>query len=459
MSPAAQAVAIPTRTEIEAWTTRHLADAASAWRGAAAASEDAFDQHRQNIVSPGGTTWEGDAKDAALDRVTRDTAVVGSQNEVLLGAADTAENGVTDINAAQREVLAAITAAEADGFRVGEDLSVTDTRAYDLDTAAARATAATEHAEDIRWTAERLVQADSLAGSQLQAKAAELEGIRFDGEGDSRDPTIRMVDNETEEPAPAEADDGTGDADEAGTGSEDTGGSDGESNPKDPHPDYPNRSVDGTYGPGNSGDGKAAEKAALDERERKTHIAIVREQVRATHPDVENPKTGKPQHRYYDGLEPTGNPDEYIGIEAKTNEDSGQTHQQEFDDAVTVERPATAVLDGREIKIVDAQTVYPPDGWVPPSQRESSSDSAPSTGGGAQPGASASPVPPSLTSPGAVQGGGVPAPVAGSPVPDWGTQLTPQQMIDSDDPALRVAGQEIRRRMAEQGIVDPSGIA
>ncbi|CAM3793167.1 HNH/ENDO VII family nuclease [Mycobacterium frederiksbergense] len=203
MSPAAQAVAIPTRTEIEAWTTRHLADAASAWRGAAAASEDAFDQHRQNIVSPGGTTWEGDAKDAALDRVTRDTAVVGSQNEVLLGAADTAENGVTDINAAQREVLAAITAAEADGFRVGEDLSVTDTRTYDLDTAAARATAATEHAEDIRWTAERLVQADNLAGQQLQAKAAELEGIRFDGEGEtSGDPTIQMVDHgtETEDP-------------------------------------------------------------------------------------------------------------------------------------------------------------------------------------------------------------------------------------------------------------------
>ena len=114
MSPAATAVAIPTRSEIEAWTTSYLADAAAAWRGAAAASEDAFDQHRQNISAPGGTTWEGDAKDAALDRVTRDISVVGTQNETLLSAADTAENGVTDINAAKREVLAAITAAEAD---------------------------------------------------------------------------------------------------------------------------------------------------------------------------------------------------------------------------------------------------------------------------------------------------------------------------------------------------------
>ncbi|MCZ0730908.1 WXG100 family type VII secretion target [Mycolicibacterium iranicum] len=198
MSPAAPAVAIPTRSEIEAWSTAHLADAATAWRSAATASEDAFDQHRQNVMNPGGTTWEGDAKDAALDRVTRDIAVVGSQNDVLLGAADAAENSVTDINAAKREVLAAISAAEADDFTVGEDLSVTDNRAYDEETAAARAIAAAEHAEDVRWTAERLAQADSLAGSQLQAKAAELGGIRFDGETDGRDPTIQMVDNKTE---------------------------------------------------------------------------------------------------------------------------------------------------------------------------------------------------------------------------------------------------------------------
>lgn len=180
MSPAAPAVAIPTRSEIEAWTTSHLADAATAWRGTAAASEDAFDQHRRNINSPGGTTWEGDAKDAALDRVTRDISVVGTQNEALRAA------------------------AENDDFTVADDLSVTDNRAYDEETAAARATAAAEHAEDIRWTAERLAQADNLAGTRLQTKAAELEGIRFDGETDGRDPTIRMVDNETETKADGE---------------------------------------------------------------------------------------------------------------------------------------------------------------------------------------------------------------------------------------------------------------
>lgn len=198
MNPAAPVVAIPTRSEIQAWSTAHLANAAAAWRGAAAASEDAFEQHRQNIVAPGGTTWEGDAKDAALDRVTRDIAVVGGQNDVLLNAANTAENSATDIKAAKRDALAAIAAAEADDFTVGEDLSVTDNRGYDEETAAARMTAAAEHAEDIRWTAERLVQADSLAGSQLQAKAAELTGMRFDDETDGRDPTIQMVDSKTD---------------------------------------------------------------------------------------------------------------------------------------------------------------------------------------------------------------------------------------------------------------------
>lgn len=198
------AIALPTRTEIEEWSTTHLADAATNWRAATRASEDAFDQHRANIISPGGTTWEGNAKDAALNRVTADIAVVDTQNEALLAAAGIAENGVTDINAAKREALAAITAAENDDFRVGDDLTVTDNRATDADTAAARAAAAAEHAEDIRWTAERLAQADNFAEQRLQAKATELEGIRFDGEGDhdNGDPAIRLVDNKTDATGP-----------------------------------------------------------------------------------------------------------------------------------------------------------------------------------------------------------------------------------------------------------------
>ncbi|OMC33855.1 hypothetical protein A5740_11225 [Mycobacterium sp. GA-1841] len=199
MSPAAAPAPISTRSEIEAWSTSHVTEAASIWRTAATASESAFDLHRQNVSSPGGTTWEGNAKDAALDRVTADLAVVGRQGAVLREAADLAENGSHDIKAAKDKAVEAITAAEDDDFRVAEDLSVTDTRKYDITTIVDRNRAAAEHAEDIRWTAQQLAQADKLVGDRLEAKAAELEAIRFDGEGDKGNGQVYLIDHETEE--------------------------------------------------------------------------------------------------------------------------------------------------------------------------------------------------------------------------------------------------------------------
>lgn len=183
MSPAAAPAPLPTSTQIESWDTSYLGTAAAAWRTAATASEGAFDQHRRNIDSPGGTTREGAAKDAALDRVTSDVAVVGRQGRVLREAADLAENGTYDIKAATDKAVEEITAAENDDFRVAEDLSVTDTKRVDVFSMRARQTTLNEHAEDIRWTAQQLTQADKLVGDRLEAKAAELQGIRFDGEG------------------------------------------------------------------------------------------------------------------------------------------------------------------------------------------------------------------------------------------------------------------------------------
>lgn len=208
-APSGSGGVLPTRSEVEEWDTSDLANAATGWRSAATASEDLFDQHRQNISSPGGTTWEGDAKDAALSRVTADIGVVGSHGTVLREAAGIAENGVTDINAAKRDVLAAIAETEEDGFSVGEDLSVTDTRESDESTAGARQAAAAEHAEDIRWNAERLVAADAHVGQRLQAKAGELEGIKFEGEGEGRDGegTIQLVDNKVQDKPPEDAKD------------------------------------------------------------------------------------------------------------------------------------------------------------------------------------------------------------------------------------------------------------
>jgi hypothetical protein len=114
-----------------------------------------------------------------------------NQADVIVRAANIAEDGVTDIQAAQRQALEAIESAEVDGFKVGDDLSVRDTRRVDLSDMAARHTAAKLHAEDIRWNAERLVAADAFVGQRLEAKAGELDGITFDGEG--HDESVQAV--------------------------------------------------------------------------------------------------------------------------------------------------------------------------------------------------------------------------------------------------------------------------
>lgn len=120
--------------------------------------------------------------------------------------------------------------------------------------------------------------------------------------------------------------------------------------------------------------------------------------------------------------------------------------------------PATGTLNGQPIEVVKALEIRTPrPGDVSP------------PGAGASAGeATAGPAPVSAADSGAGGFGGAraegtvpvsPAPANAPNYPGWGTQLTPQEMINSDDPALQVAGQEIRRRMAEQGVIDPDGIA
>lgn len=182
MSPASSPDPILTRSKIENWDIDHLESSATRWRTSADEFEELFSQHRQNLT---GTQWEGTAKDAALDRIAADNAVVGGHAEVVRAAADLAITGVADLRAGQGSVLTAISDAEADGFRVAEDLKVTDIRRIDISTMADRYTAAAEHAENIQWNANQLLATDTLIGQRLQAKASELDGISFDGESSS----------------------------------------------------------------------------------------------------------------------------------------------------------------------------------------------------------------------------------------------------------------------------------
>lgn len=91
-APSGSGGELPPRSEIENWSTRDLDDAAVRWRQAAAESEEAFAQHRGNIVN---TDWSGDAKDAAVNRVTADAVVVGSQGRVQREGAQIGRKRIT----------------------------------------------------------------------------------------------------------------------------------------------------------------------------------------------------------------------------------------------------------------------------------------------------------------------------------------------------------------------------
>lgn len=445
----------PTRSQIEAWETAHLETAATRWTETAQAWEAHFTTIHDGMLRPGGSRWEGAGADSAADSAWGDLVKVRGAADALRSAAGSARTGADDISWAKRQAVTAITEAEEAGFTVGEDLSVREQNTNSLlRVSESRKQQMQEFADEIASRAKTLAAVDKAVAGQIAEALAPLESLSFPEDGKPGEPSVQFVSNEFKL-NPQQGDD-----------------TDKKPEPKKPHKTDPNRSEDGTYGPGNYGDGKAAAKAALDERERKTHIPLIRQEVRATHPDVKH-ENGKPQLRYYDALEPTGNPDEYIGLEAKTNPRSLDGKQQTFDNAVTRDRPATATLNGRTITIVDAQVVYPPEGWVPPSQQLG-------PGAGASAGeATAGPVPKSAVDPGGFGGveaqgtvpvaappatGGAPVTPAPTPTPhfpDWGTHLTPQQLIDSDDPAMRVLGQQLleQQRQRSGNVYDPDSMA
>ncbi|MGV0815765.1 hypothetical protein ABQF34_27760 [Mycolicibacterium boenickei] len=397
-----------TRSEIEDWPTRHLEDAAPWWREKAAESDQLFARHRQNIAAPGGTEWTGDAKDAALDRVAADQRVVEWQGEVQRNGATIAENGTLDILAAKSDALVAIVEAEADGFTVGEDLTVRDARRVDVFTMAARHTAAAEHAEDIRWAAERLVQTDTAIGQRLQEKAAELDGIRFKGEGDGG--TVQAA-NFKQSPIPVPGTDET------------------PARPREPNPIHPGRDASGRFMPGNTGsaDGAAAAEARLKQEESDTGRTFNRQQIRVaiidpnTGQPMTDPKTGKPLFRFYDALQPTGQPGRYVGIEVKSGESQLTRNQRIFDDRVNSGKPATGVLNGQPVEIVAARELRAPM-YLPPADGARSGEApsgrgAAAAGAGPGPGAGSS-LPPVESGPrgGGFAVGGVPADVLPLPV-------------------------------------------
>jgi hypothetical protein len=169
---------------------------------------------------------------------------------------------------------------------------------------------------------------------------ASLHGVAF---GETPKPQIQAVDHHSfkEDPnppfAPWDTPDGTPPPPQLAPG------------PYDPNPRFPGRNNLGRFGSGNTGsaDGAAAAEARLQQEEADTGKTLVRQQIRVaiidpnTGKPMVDPETGNPRYRYYDALEPTGVPGQYIGIEVKSGSADLTRTQRIFDTTVSPQTPAT----------------------------------------------------------------------------------------------------------------------
>ncbi|WP_139329737.1 hypothetical protein [Mycobacterium sp. IS-2888] len=127
-----------------------------------------------------GLDWEGQGRDALVERVTADKATVIGRADQLREAATIARRGAGDISAAQRRVLYSVEDAHNAGFVVGEDLSVTDTRASrNAAELAARQSQAQALSADIRARAAQLVGVDSEVGGNITGAAGDVGATNF----------------------------------------------------------------------------------------------------------------------------------------------------------------------------------------------------------------------------------------------------------------------------------------
>lgn len=164
-----------------AWPTTHLSEAATCWTHIAESWENAFTQISKHMSTPGGTPWIGEAAEKAQSRADGDNMKVSGVAYQLRETAEIARLGRDQLEALKQQAIVAVDDARADGFRVGEDLSVTDTRTGgSREERAARKVQAEGHTAYIRHRAAALVARDDEIGSRISAASQGINKVSFD---------------------------------------------------------------------------------------------------------------------------------------------------------------------------------------------------------------------------------------------------------------------------------------
>ena len=132
------------------------------------------------MPNPGGSLWRGGGAEAAQTRAADDRVTVRGAVDDLRVASAAASTAADEIDSAKRQTLHAVGEAHAQGFAVGEDLSVTDKQASStLAEYAARQAQAQSFATDIRTKAMALLALDQKVSYRIVAATAGLADLTF----------------------------------------------------------------------------------------------------------------------------------------------------------------------------------------------------------------------------------------------------------------------------------------
>jgi hypothetical protein len=184
---------VPGLSALLSWPTEHLTEAAAHWENVGDRSYGVAHGVWSDAL---GVDWSGNTADALRTDTHADLMTTSGVVDQLQEAASVARSGASELDAARSQVRYAVEDAQAAGFKVGEDLSVTDRMAGgSAAQMAARQAAAEAHAANIGGRAAQLIGVDAQVASRVTAAVAGI-GSTFP-QTPSTNGQVHAVDNRT----------------------------------------------------------------------------------------------------------------------------------------------------------------------------------------------------------------------------------------------------------------------
>jgi hypothetical protein len=195
----------PGLSQLLAWPTEHLTEAADYWEAIGGRSYGVANQVWQDALS---IDWQGEAAGRLRTATHADMLTTSAVADQLHAAAKVARSGASDLYTARSRMEYAVDDARTAGFGVGEDLSVTDRFSGGSPAQrAARQAQAQTLAGDIRQRAAQLVGLDQQVAGKITAAVAGIRGTFPQNPtvgAPPRDNRVHAVDNHTykQDPSP-----------------------------------------------------------------------------------------------------------------------------------------------------------------------------------------------------------------------------------------------------------------